>query len=66
MADFDKPIKVTVTDPETGEVLDEKVVANDYVLVTPGNRYVKSLQVMGRTHMIAVAVAQPQEADRGG
>lgn len=64
MADFDRPIKVTVTDPETGEVLDEKVVANDYVLVTAGNRYVKSLQVMGRTHMIAVAVAQPQEADR--
>lgn len=52
----DKPVKVTVSDPETGEVLQERVIANDYCLVTAGNRYVKSLQVMGRTHMIAVAV----------
>lgn len=52
----DKPVKVTVSDPETGQVLQERVITNDYVLVTAGNRYVKSLQVMGRTHMIAVAV----------
>lgn len=51
----DKPVKVTVSDPETGEVLEERVVANDYALVTAGRRYVKSIQQMGRTHMIAVA-----------
>lgn len=56
MADFNKPIKITISDPETGDVLRERVVANDYCLITAGNRYVKSLQVMGRTHMIAVAV----------
>ena len=32
-------IKVTVTDPETGEVLAEQVVDNDFVLVCAGNRY---------------------------
>jgi hypothetical protein len=60
--DQTKPVKVTVSDPETGEVFEEKIVANDYCLITAGNRYVKSIQTMGRpgraTHMIAVAVAQ--------
>lgn len=32
-------IKVTVTDPDTDEVLDEQIVENDYVLITAGNRY---------------------------
>ena len=56
----EKPVKVTVSDPETGEVLESRVIANDYVLITAGNRYVKSIQQMGRTHMIAVAVAKPK------
>lgn len=64
MSDYQKPIKVTISDPETGAVLDEKIVANDYVLITAGNRYVKSLQAMGRTHMIAVAVSKPGEANK--
>jgi hypothetical protein len=29
---------------------------NDYCIVTTGNRYVKSMQQMGRTHMLAIAV----------
>lgn len=55
------PVKVTVSDPETGKVLEERIVDNDYALITAGNRYVKSRQVMGRTHMIAVAIAKPGE-----
>lgn len=53
---FDKPVRVTVSDPDTGEEFESRIVANDYCLVTAGNRYVKSVQMMGRTHMIAVAV----------
>lgn len=57
---FDKPVKVTISDPETGDELESRVVANDYCLICAGNRYVKSVQIMGRpgraTHMIAVAV----------
>jgi hypothetical protein len=49
------PIKVTVSDPETGKVLEEKIVDNDYLIVTAGRRYVKSIQMMGKTHMLAVA-----------
>jgi hypothetical protein len=49
-------VKITLSDPVTGEVFEERVCANDYVLVTTGKRYVKSLQVMGKTHMIAIAV----------
>lgn len=54
--EHDRPVKVTITDADTGAVLDEKVVTNDYCIVTTGNRYVKSMQQMGRTHMLAIAV----------
>jgi hypothetical protein len=61
MSGFEKPIKVTISDPETGQELESRVVENDYVLITAGNRYIKSLQIMGApgraTHMIAVAVS---------
>lgn len=58
MSENKGPIKVTVSDPVTGEILQEKVITNDYVLITAGNRYIKSLQQMGSTHMIAVAVGK--------
>lgn len=53
--DSTKPVKVTVSDPDTGEVLEEKIVNNDYYLLCAGRRYVKNIQVMGRTHMVAIA-----------
>lgn len=60
-----KPVKITVSDPATGEVFEERILANDYCLIVAGNRYVKSVQAMGRpsraTHMIAVAVAQDDD-----
>lgn len=49
------PVKVTVSDPETGAILEEKIVSNDYIIITNGRRYVKSVQTIGKTHMIAVA-----------
>jgi hypothetical protein len=51
----DNPVKVTISDPVTGKVLEEKIVSNDYVIITNGRRYVKSIQMMGDTHMLAVA-----------
>jgi len=54
-AGYDQPIMVTVTDPETGEVLGQKVVKDDYVLIVVGRRYLKSMQVWGRTHQLNVA-----------
>lgn len=56
-----QPIKVTVSDPDSGEVFEERVVSNDYVLITAGNRYLKSINQMGKTHMLAVAVLKPGE-----
>ena len=34
-----EPIKVTVTDPDTGEVLGEEIVKDNYLLICAGNRY---------------------------
>lgn len=63
MAEHQKPVKVTVSDPETGAVLEEKIVANDYVIICAGRRYVKSVQIMGKTHILAVALEK--EASHG-
>ena len=57
---YQKPVRVTVSDPDTGEKLDEVIVNNDYCLITAGNRYVKNIQIWGRTHTISVAVAKPE------
>lgn len=32
-------IKVTVTDPHTGEVLGEQVIADNFFIICAGNRY---------------------------
>lgn len=52
-------VTVTVTNPETGEVLQERTITNDYALICAGDRYIKSVQIMGSTHMIAVAKEKP-------
>lgn len=54
----EKPVKVTISDPETGDILEEKIVTNDYCIVCTGRRYVKSMQMMGQTHMLAIAVSK--------
>jgi hypothetical protein len=62
MSAFEKPIKVTISDPESGAVLEEKILANDYCLITAGNVHLKSVQTMGRTHMLAVG--PPKKGDK--
>lgn len=57
MADeYEGPIKVTVARADTGEVLDEKIISNDYMIICNGSRYVKSWQIWGRTHQVNIAV----------
>jgi hypothetical protein len=57
------PIKVTVSDPETGKVFEEKIVDNDYLIITAGRWYVKSIQIMGKTHMLAVAWSKEEPSN---
>lgn len=52
--DMTKPVKVTVSNPETGVVLEEKLLENDYVVITAGNRYVDGIQIMGGTHIVYI------------
>lgn len=60
MFDYGQPVKVTVSDPDTGAVLEEKVLGrNDYVVITTGNRYIKSMQVWGQTHTVHIAMSKP-------
>ena len=51
-------VKVQVRDPDTDELLEEKIVDNDYVVVCAGNRHIKSMQVWGRTHQLNIAVTK--------
>lgn len=49
------PIKVTVSDPDSGEVLGEQVVDNDYVLICAGNRYVSNTDAHANgTHVVTI------------
>jgi hypothetical protein len=61
-----EPVKVTVSDPVTGEVLAEKVIDNDYVVVVAGARYVSGTQVAGRTHTVTIKDWRPRPAPLPG
>lgn len=38
------PIKVTVSDPETGAVLEERILDNDFIVLCAGDRYLYNVQ----------------------
>ena len=59
MAEYQKPVKLTVSDPETGAVLEEKILANDYCLITAGNRFLSYMNIMGTTHILYVKKEKP-------
>lgn len=49
------PIKVTISDPETGEVFEEAVVQNDYLLICAGTAYLNGTQAHANgTHVLTV------------
>jgi len=51
------PIKVTVSDPETGAVLEERLLDNDFIVLCAGNRYLHSVQAHGNgTQVVTVKV----------
>lgn len=48
-------VKVTVSDPVTGEVLEERVVENDYMIVCSGDREVGLTTVYSNgTHVVTI------------
>lgn len=48
-------LRVTVSDAETGEKLDEKVIVNDYVLVCAGTAVLAHTQTHANgTHVLTV------------
>ena len=59
-----RPIKVTVSDPDTGEVLAEQIIENDYTVIAAGNRYVSSTQSYGSgTHVVTIKRDGDQRKD---
>lgn len=50
-----EPIKVTVTDPDTDDVLGERLLDNDYLVVCAGNRYVAHTTAHANgTHVLTI------------
>lgn len=57
--DAKKPVKVTVSDPDSGAVLSERILENDYAVICAGNRYIGHVQRMGSTVMLSIKRDQP-------
>jgi hypothetical protein len=52
-------IKVTVTDPDSGEILGEHILDNDYLLICAGNRYLAyEQQYPGKGVVLTVKIAR--------
>ncbi len=61
----DEPIYVTVTDPTTGEVLGERSIENDYIIVCAGDVCVDNVQISADgTHVLTVK-GMPVSAKEG-
>ena len=61
---MDDAVKVTVSDPDSGEVLGERVIRNDYMLVCAGTRYLANTQSHANgTHVLTVK-RHPAEGNR--
>lgn len=49
------PVKVTVSDPDTGEVLGERVIEDDYILICNGRSYLHYTSAYANgTHVLTV------------
>lgn len=42
-----EPVRVTVSDPKTGEEFESRVVDNDFMVICAGDRYIDSVQAYG-------------------
>ena len=50
-----EPIKVTVSDPTTGEILGEQIVENNYVVICAGDRYLAHTTAHANgTHVLTI------------
>lgn len=52
---MNEPVKITVSDPETGIVLAEKILENDYCLLVAGRCYLdKVTRHANGTHQLVI------------
>lgn len=50
-----EPVKVTVSDPDTGEVLGEAIIENDYTIIAAGTCYVANATAHANgTHVLTI------------
>jgi hypothetical protein len=55
-----EPIKVIVSDPDSGDVLAEQVIDNDYVVICAGRTHVAHTNAHANgTHVITIKEARP-------
>lgn len=54
------PIKVTISDPNTGEVLGEQTIENDYLVICAGDRYLAHTNAHANgTHVLTIKREAP-------
>ncbi len=57
-------IRITISDPETGEVFETKDLADDYLIICEGTAEETSLQAYANgTHVITVKNQRPRHSD---
>lgn len=58
-----EPVKVTISDPAAGEVLEEHVIKNDFVVICAGNRYVDGVQAYPNGTQVVTVKRRDEEDD---
>ncbi len=59
-----EPIKVTVSDPETGEVFETRILNNDFMVLCAGDRYVDGVQAYSNGTQVLTVKRRPTDQGR--
>ncbi|MFJ4173381.1 hypothetical protein [Microbacterium sp. NPDC089696] len=57
-----EPVNVTVSDPETGEELESRIVDNDFMVICAGDRYIDGVQAYGNGTQVLTVKRRPATA----
>lgn len=59
------PIKVTVSDPDTGEVFETRVLDDDFLVLCAGDRYIDGVQAYANGTQVLTIKRRPEQGSRG-
>lgn len=60
------PIRIVVSDPETGEVFEDQILQDDYAIITAGNHYLHHVARHANGTTVLTVKVEPEKDEQEG